>query len=735
MKLVSPLAASVAFVLASVAPAALAADNLEVKTQSATGAPVFVTGNFGLTAADDTVSALKQVLAGKTAYQANGNEDFVIRRQWVDKLGKRHTHVNQTINGLTVYGTSLIVHANLASENNGLMGNHSKGQIYAISGALALNNEQTLRIGLLQSSPRFAEQARSAAATLGELEGEAELAYIFLPLTGETKLAFKQAVTWNHGGDNFGHDTVFVDAHSNEVLARHAHVHSAKNWKTYSLDNQNQNAAPGRLLCTNTQSCGDASGQRAHDGASGVYDYYKATFGRNGIDNNDMTMVSSVHLGQNVANAYWTGSQMLYGDGDGQQLDDLTLSYEVIGHELTHGVTQHTANLIYQNASGALNEAWSDILGATAKAYKFNAAPDWLLAKESYTPNTPGDAMRYMDNPTKDNYSRDWWPDRIAYTDNPNNQNDRGGVHGNSGIANLAFVLTVQGGSHPRGKSSAQVTAIGLDKAEQIYYRALTTYMTQSTNFAGARTATAQAAQDLYGAEEKKQVETAWCAVGVGACPGDDNNNGSNVLQNGVAVTGLAASTGQDVVYTLDVPAGASDISFTSSGGTGDADMYVKFGSTPTDSSYDCRPYASGNNESCTGTQTGGTYYVRLKAYSSFSGVSLTGSYSGGGSTGPDPISGSLPNISVGAGQWSYYYQDLGTGYSNLTIGISGGWGDVDMYVKHGSQPTATSFDCRPYKSGNNETCTASNPASGRWNIGLYGYATSGGVTLSVSAN
>ena len=106
------------------------------------------------------------------------------------------------------------------------------------------------------------------------------------------------------------------------------------------------------------------------------------------------------------------------------------------------------------------------------------------------------------------------------------------------------------------------------------------------------------------------------------------------VLKNGVPVTGLAASQGQDVTYTMAVPSGASNISFTISGGSGDADLYTRFGSAPTDSAYDCRPWADGNNETCTGTQSNGTYYLRVKAYSSFSGVTLTGSYTDGSNTG-----------------------------------------------------------------------------------------------------
>src|SRR5690606_22128274 len=119
-------------------------------------------------------------------------------------------------------------------------------------------------------------------------------------------------------------------------------------------------------------------------------------------------------------------------------------------------------------------------------------------------------------------------------------------------------------------------------------------------------------------------------AVQGGGGPGP----GPGALQNGVTVTGLAAGTGNSVTYTLQVPAGASNLVFQSSGGTGDADMYVRFGSAPgtTSGTYDCRPYLSGNNESCSfATPQAGTWYVTLRAYSSFSGVSLKGSYSSGG--------------------------------------------------------------------------------------------------------
>ncbi len=207
-----------------------------------------------------------------------------------------------------------------------------------------------------------------------------------------------------------------------------------------------------------------------------------------------------------------------------------------------------------------------------------------------------------------------------------------------------------------------------------------------------------------------------------------------NVLSNGVPVSGLAESTGNDVVYTMEVPSGATNISFNISGGTGDADMYVRFGSAPTDSTYDCRPYLNGNNETCTGSSTGGTYYVRVKAYSTFSGVTLTGSYTEPGS-GPAPIDSTVTDISVARNAWARYTLELDPGYTTMTISITGGTGDADLYVNYGSQSTTSSYDCRPYKNGNEETCTFSSPQSGTWHIDIRGYRAASGVTLNATAN
>lgn len=722
MKILNPIAATIALALSATTAMAQGGFDLEVTTKSNNGSPSFVKGNMGVATPANTIAALKTILNKEATFKANGNEDFIVKRQWVDNLGKQHTKMTQTLNGLKVYGTDLTVHSDL-------LGADAKqgGEIYALSGKLAVNENALPDLGVGSS-----RRAIFAARKMGEVIEAPELAYVFMPMTGETKLVWKIEVTFMDNGD-FGHDSMFFDARSAELVNRHAKVHSAKNWNTYDHQNQPYTTSPTKLLCSNNQSCGDASATRAHDGASSVYDYYKNRFGRNGVNGSDMTTVSTVHVETNLNNAFWYNNTMLYGDGDGSQFFDLTLAHDVIGHELTHGVTQYTAGLIYQNASGALNEAWSDILGVAAESYKNgNTQPDWKLGEEVMV---SGGALRYMNNPTQDGYSTDWYPDRIPFVSNPNNSNDQGGVHGNSGIANLAFQLVVDGGTHPRNKSTANVPSIGLLKAEQIFYRALNTYMGQSTDFAGARTATAQAATDLYGATEKEAVETAWCAVGVGTCPGGTTPPTGNTLENGVAKTGLAASAGSDLTFTMDVPAGATNISFAMSGGTGDADMYVKFGSAPTDSSYDCRPYKTGNTESCNRTDAGGTYYVRIKAYSTFSGVSLTGSYTGGSTGGPSPIDSTVNNVSVSQNAWQRYTIDLASGYSSLVVTMSGGSGDADLYTRHGAQATTSTYDCRPYKNGNNETCTHNNPASGTWHIDLRGYSTASGITLNVKAD
>jgi zinc metalloprotease ZmpA len=241
--------------------------------------------------------------------------------------------------------------------------------------------------------------------------------------------------------------------------------------------------------------------------------------GRNGIANNGTGAYNRVHYSRNYNNAFWSDSCfcMTYGDGDGTTFNPFD-SLDVAGHEMTHGVTSRTAKLVYSGESGGLNEGTSDIFGTAVEFYANNPNDpgDYLIGEELYKSGTS--ALRTMINPSQDGRSADCWYSSVGNLD----------VHYSSGVANHFFYLLAQGttsgspsktcvaGNTRVASGNGTVVGIGRAKAEKIWYRALTVYMTSSTNYAGARTATLNAARDLYGAgsAEQNAVAAAWTAVG-----------------------------------------------------------------------------------------------------------------------------------------------------------------------------------------------------------------------------
>ena len=208
---------------------------------------------------------------------------------------------------------------------------------------------------------------------------------------------------------------------------------------------------------------------------------------------------------------------------------------------------------------------------------------------------------------------------------------------------------------------------------------------------------------------------------------------GDTELDNGESVGSLSGSTGSWKYYTISIPSGASDLSVSISGGSGDADLYVRRGSQPTTSSYDCRPYRNGNNETCSfSSPAAGTWHIGIRAYTSYSGVTLSVNWTepGGGGGGGGFTE---TNLSASSGQWLDYSVAIPAGTSNLTATISGGSGDADLYVRYNALPTTSSYNCRPYRAGNNETCSINNPSAGTWYVSLRAYSSFSGVTLTVS--
>ncbi|MFG3204927.1 M4 family metallopeptidase [Streptomyces sp. NPDC048192] len=257
----------------------------------------------------------------------------------------------------------------------------------------------------------------------------------------------------------------------------------------------------------------------AQYGTDMTWDYYKNVHGRNGIGGDGKGSYNRVHYGSNYNNAFWDDSCfcMTYGDGDGTTFGPL-VALDVAGHEMTHGVTSKTAALTYSGESGGLNEATSDILGTMVEWYANNPSDpgDYLIGEKIVKPGFGQTALRYMDKPSRDGNSADYWSSSVGNLD----------VHYSSGVANhFAYLLaegsgpkTINGVSYDSPTyNGSTVTGIGRDKVGKIWYRALTVYMTSSTNYAGARTATLNAAKDLYGAgsTEYNAVASAWSAVNV----------------------------------------------------------------------------------------------------------------------------------------------------------------------------------------------------------------------------
>jgi vibriolysin len=435
-------------------------------------------------------------------------------------------------------------------------------------------------------------------------------------------------------------------------------------------------------------------------------------------------------------NAFWNGSQLVYGDGDGSQFGPLGNALDVGAHELTHAVTTYSANLVYQYESGALNEATSDIMAAAVEAWKDGAvtADTWKVGEDVTTPGVSGDALRYMNDPIADGSSYDYYPTRYQ------GSGDNGGVHLNSGIANLAFKLMVTGGTHPRGKTSVNVPALSsnlmtsMSMGAKIWYRALTVYMTSSTNFAGARTATAQAATDLYGATAAASVNAGWDAVGA---PGGSGGGGGSVtsLSNGVPVSNLSGSSGSWRHYKIAVPSSQSSLQIVQSGGSGDADLYVKRGSQPTTSSYDYRPYLNGNNETVNVTNpASGDWYISIRGYSSYSGVTLKATYSGSGGGGGGSCtsySGSLSG--TGSSQYqpngSYYYSSTSGTHTAALTGPSGT--DFDLYLQKWNGSSWSNV-----KSSLGSTSTENisySGTSGYYRYRVYSYTGSGSYNLCIT--
>jgi Zn-dependent metalloprotease len=484
---------------------------------------------------------------GKEDDSRESPTDFNVLSITRDELGLVHAKVGQTYNGLPVFGGEAIVHLD------------REGELFTVTNDVAAEVDEAKidtepRVSADEAVQRAFEYARCEECSIPR-DSEPQL-MIYTEkndLQDEEKeikkpvLAYRIQLNQIDSGRESKEPRMpvyFINAQTGEE------VFSYDNIQTQSVTNSGSSLYSGNVFFTafrygspyylqnlylkigtynvNTStpfsdsdgvwnSAVQRAGVDAHWGAEKTLQYYGNTFGRNGvngsggpltipaIDGSTNLLPSKVHFGSSYNNAFWNGNSMTYGDGDGSYFSPL-VSLDVVGHELTHGVTQFSAGLIYSGQSGGLNEAVSDIFGnMVERNVKGESGKTWKVGEEIFTPNTSGDALRYMDNPHADNHSIDHFSEYTNTTD----------VHYSSGIANKEFYLLSKGGTHHKGGS---MTGIGADKAAAIWYYALTNFMTASTNFLGARNATINAATVLYGQPEIDAVSKSWCMVGVGAC-------------------------------------------------------------------------------------------------------------------------------------------------------------------------------------------------------------------------
>jgi Zn-dependent metalloprotease len=711
------LVASVAFAKDPAEPKA------NIKDQDHNGNPTFVSGDMGKLGPGSADKAAKDFLKSqKDLLNLSGTEDFDLRSIERDNLGQTHVKFQETLRGLPVFGAEYIVHSD------------ANGNVKGMNGHVARDEFKMPRNPSVDAATSTAKAVAQAGITNWHPLGASSLTYV-INEKGNLFLAWVTRVEYvNAQGPQI--DKIFSDANNDGGLVLTAPENKyAKSRQTYTANNGT--TLPGTLKRSEgSADIGDVALDAAHNYAGNVYDYYKNVHGRDSYDNAGATIKSSAHYSSSYNNAFWNGTQMVYGDGDGSQFIALSRALDVDAHELTHAVTERTANLTYSNESGALNEATSDILGNSCEAYAKNGgvpnANTWKVGEDIYTPSTSGDALRYMNNPTADGYSKDYYPERLTGTA------DNGGVHGNSGIANLVYYLMVMGGPHPRAKTAVNVTALSatsstsLDMAQRIWYRALTVYFTSSTNFQGARTATVQAATDLYGAAAAATVTSAWDCVAVPGGSGGGGGGGVTTLTNNQTVTGLSGATGSFTNYKITVPTGQTQLKITLSGGTGDADLYVKRGAQPTLTSYDYRPYLTGNNESVTvANPVAGDWYISLNGYASYSGASLNANYTGG-ATGCTNYTGTLSGTGVSQ------YAPVSTGYVSSISGTHTGkltgpasGADFDLYLEKLSGSTWSSVASGLTSSANENVTYSGTSGTYRWRV--YAYSGSGSWTLCIA--
>ncbi|MEE1808026.1 M4 family metallopeptidase [Streptomyces sp. BE133] len=577
---------------ALIAAAALLAVGVQTGTATATpgsataSVPAAAGADHGALAKQLTPSQRAELIREADATKAatakelglGSQEKLVVRDVVQDNDGTTHTRYERTFAGLPVLGGDLVVQETKSGATEGVTkaSKVTSGQLKAVDTtadvAPAVAEKQALGLAKADGSKKT-EADRAPRKVVWMAQGKPQLAYetvvgglqkdgtpnelhVITDAATGAKLYEWQGVENGTGNTQYNGQVTLGTAPSYTLTDT-----GRGNHKTYNLNHGS--SGTGTLFTNSTDVWGNGNPSNAetaaadaHYGAAETWDYYKNVHGRTGIRGDGVGAYSRVHYGNAYVNAFWQDSCfcMTYGDGEGNA-KPLT-SLDVAAHEMSHGVTAATANLVYSGESGGLNEATSDIFAAGVEFYSNTTAdPGDYLVGEKIDINGDGTPLRYMDKPSKDGASKDAWYSGIGNID----------VHYSSGPANHFFYLlsegsgakVVNGVSYDSPTSDGlPVTGIGRAKAEQIWFKALTTKFTSTTNYAAARTGTLAVAGELYGttSAEYKSVADAWAGINVGQRPGGGTDPGGTVFENttpvaipdgGSAVTSSVNVTGR----------------------------------------------------------------------------------------------------------------------------------------------------------------------------------------------
>ncbi|WP_251091886.1 M4 family metallopeptidase [Streptomyces sp. Caat 7-52] len=504
--------------------------------------------------------ALMKSAQEKTATTARSlglgaQEKLVVKGVVKDNDGTVHTRYERTYAGLPVLGGDLVVHTPPASLAKGTVSttfnNKRKIQVRSTAATFTKSAAQTKALKAAKALDAKTPTTDSARKVIWAGAGTPKLAWetvvggfqddgtpsqlhVITDATTGKELYRYQAIKTGTGNTQYSGTVTLGTSLSGSTYQLNDTTRGGH--KTYNLNRGT--SGTGTLMTDADDVWGDGTGSNTQTagadaayGAQETWDFYKNTFGRSGIRNDGVAAYSRVHYSSGYVNAFWDDSCfcMTYGDGSGNT--HALTSLDVAGHEMTHGVTSNTAGLEYSDESGGLNEATSDIFGTGVEFYANNSndVGDYLVG-EKIDINGDGSPLRYMDKPSKDGGSADSWYSGVGNLD----------VHYSSGPANHMFYLLSEGSGtkvingvtyNSPTSDGVAVTGIGRAAALQVWYKALTTYMTSSTNYADARAAALRAASDLYGANS-----TQYAGVG-NAFAGINVGSHINPPANGVTVT------------------------------------------------------------------------------------------------------------------------------------------------------------------------------------------------------